>query len=244
MKIPVWVYWQGPVPEYIQLCIDTMRTACRRDPRCEFHLVSKSNLGEYLQPGTLEPSWLAIREEGVASDCVRCALLATHGGVYLDADTICLKSPSLLYSPSHVTYAVWATKVPWRAIAGYVSAPKGSPIMAEWLAQQNKAVRAGHTNWMALGEAMLTPLVKARPADGRVIERRIVLPIDIDSNVEAFFRPGDWLDHILPETVCFGLNHSYMTSRHPHEMRMSLRDMGTSKLLIHRLLSYANETLR
>lgn len=237
MKVPVWVYWEGPAPEYIRLCLATIREACARDDRCEFRLVNKATYRQWIPAPHPTDAWFGIAEQGIASDCVRAALLERYGGVYLDADTICLKSPASLWDPSSLRYCVWATKTPWRAVAGYLAAPASHPSCSLWVAKQAQLLACGKVGWMSLGEVPLTEAIGKHQQSCSVFERRLVLPIDIDSQVEAFFRPGDWRDYVLPETVAFGLNHSYMVSRHRGAMLTSRTGWRLSSLLIHRLLA-------
>lgn len=240
MTTPVWVYWQGPMPEYIRLCIDTMAHCCAADVEAEFHLVNKANFHEFVPEGTVNERWRDIPEEGVASDCVRAALLSEHGGVYLDADTICLQSPRLMCEAGRLVYSTWQLP-PRRAIAGYLAAPRYSSIIRDWLAAQNEILENDFDSicWLSLGERLLTPIIDRHADEATWVDRRTFLPIDIDASVGVFFAPEDWRAFTLPETVCYGLNHSWFMSRKPKQITAAPETWADSPLLIHQLLEHA-----
>jgi hypothetical protein len=80
----IWVYWEGKCPPFIELCWQTILlhnpTARRIGPAN----ISAMGGNDILQEAKgLSP---AIR-----SDLIRCWLLYTYGGIWIDADTICLQ---------------------------------------------------------------------------------------------------------------------------------------------------------
>jgi len=234
--VPVWCYWVGKMWPHIAVCLDSIKRCCRESA---FKLVTDDTFMDYVYRDRVHPDWRKIPEPGVRSDIIRAALLAEHGGVYLDADTICLRDPVLLATDCDLRYARWSTP-PDRVIAGYVSARPGSQIASKWLANINETVEkrgAENIGWLDIGEGCLTPVVNATPGyyhDEMLLST--VLPIEIDREVGLFFTTMDWRAFVRPSTVCFGLNHSWFVSRRPKDFE-DPEKWKDSPMLIHKLLT-------
>ena len=74
----VFTFWEGRMPEYIKLCLNTWRF--------EFVILNYANLHKYTD---LQPEIKRFTLPQIA-DCVRVHVLRDNGGVWLDADTISL----------------------------------------------------------------------------------------------------------------------------------------------------------
>ena len=88
---PVWVWYEykNAPDRYIQLNLQALR---RQAPASHFNiiLVNRSNIASYV-PDLPEAFW-RLPKPVAFSDAGRLALLATHGGIYLDADFLVLRS--------------------------------------------------------------------------------------------------------------------------------------------------------
>lgn len=234
----LFCYWEGPKPWHIAACLKSVEAQCQQG--LEFHLVTPDNIGDYLPAGTFEGRLTDLDSPARRADCVRAGLLAVHGGFYYDADTVGLMNPLPLASDHDLIYCVW-DKPPTRVLNGYVFARPGSAIAAKWLDSINAVLCKNSKDqmpWTALGEGVLTGLVAAAPAGTvRQVPRATFLPIDIDSNVAAFFKPGDPAEVIKFYSVCFGLNHSWMMHNRRELMSQSPQSFAKSSLLFHRLIT-------
>ena len=90
--LPVWVWyeWPGSGPaRYIQLNLQALH---RHAPPSHFvvRYVNSSNIHEYLP--NLPPVFWRLPTRVAFSDAARLGLLALHGGLYLDADFLVLRS--------------------------------------------------------------------------------------------------------------------------------------------------------
>ena len=87
----LWQYWEGPMPSYIKLCMETVDKHCSED--FNIQRLNESNITEYL-PELKEfenkISKLIIPHK---VDIYRIMLLYKYGGIYLDADVIVLRNP-------------------------------------------------------------------------------------------------------------------------------------------------------
>ena len=226
----VFSYWSGPIPDWIKTCLSTFRRKCMYS---KFHLITPDNCNQYVP--NLNKRWLDLHPS-VGTDCLRAHLLAEHGGLWADADTICLREPFLLihnrYKKEQFLYSRWKDG---RAIAGYVYAPKGHPVALRWRDGVDSTLRHGfNVGWGDLGEKLLTWCLNG-VADGSTweIPLETFLPVDIDREVEVLFTEQPWRDRVSIRTILFGLNHSWMMANKLEEMT---KNPAGSRLMIHKLL--------
>ena len=236
----VWTYWQGKRLPYIDVCLQSMAKACKD---VNFHLVTPNNLYDYIDKDTINPNFIKLRHPSKIADCVRAALLAKHGGWWWDADTIGIQNPLAIneqHPDASVLYMTW-TKKPRRILNGYIYMKKKTELARQWLYLINEKLKADFEScnvWLSMGEKLLTPLLDNR-TDCVEIERRLFLPIDIDSSVAKFFSTIETKSHIQKDTICFGLNHSWMFHNHKEAMEQMPKNWKKSKYLIHKLLDEA-----
>jgi hypothetical protein len=229
----IWVYWEGNLNPFISLCLKSIRHHCGSD----LQIVNDSFI-DLLPKAYVHPNWRNITELGIRSDIVRASLLSYYGGVYLDADTICLAYPDNFISDRFL-YSKWSTP-PERFIAGYVSCPENSKVAYDWLQNINNVLAEDvkKAKWCALGEGCLTPAIKGNPPEeSELVPLDTFLPIEIDNNVLEFFKPGDYRDYVTDNTFCFGLNNSWFASRKPRELTPPYQ----SNSVLHGLLRYADQ---
>lgn len=235
----VWSYWEGPMPPHIETCIASMRRVCGDD----FHLVTPANLRDYVPHGALHPNYRTMPQLGPKVSAIRAALLALHGGWWLDADTVALRHPqevNLSYPHADVLYSMWSTK-PERCLNGYIYARKHSLPACEWLRRVNYKLEYAYKRactWLVLGEKVLTELMLGDERCQR-IPLATFLPLEVDTRVAEFFEDRKPAEYIKPETVCFGLNHSWMMHHHARDMALPRAQWPNSPMLIHRLLAKA-----
>lgn len=238
----IWSYWEGPQPQHIETCLRSMENVLGRD----FCLVTPKTLSDYISADTLHPNFRDLPQPALKADCVRSALLATHGGWWFDADTIAIQHPDSLYKllDAEAIYMVWDSP-PVRVLNGYIYFAPGSSKTTAWLESVNQSLEKGpsHPSWCSLGEGVLTDLLYEANGAAQV-SRAAFLPIDIDSNVDRFFTPTDPTEYIKDSTVCFGLNHSWFMYHHPREMSVPKEEWRNNPLMIHRLLQWSEEQVR
>lgn len=201
-------------------------------------LIDDAEWMKILPKNYVHRNWTKVRELGVRSDIVRASLLSHFGGVYLDADTICFKHPKEKFMSEKFLYSTW-TRPPLRCIAGYVSAPKLCPVALCWHNNIKDILEEdlSKVKWCALGEGCLTPAIQNWNQFTKKVHLSTFLPIEIDNNVQEFFRDGDYRNYITDHTFCFGLNNSWFASRMPAELNSPF-NKGT---ILHGLLRYAEQ---
>lgn len=237
----VWTYWEGPIPPYIDVCLKSLN---RVSVGCHFTVVTPQNVWNYVPRDSLdiELVFSKLKEPAHHADCIRAALLATHGGLYVDADTVGIRRLDTLANKLGVTHVVWPTP-PRRIPNGYIAASPGSAFAARWLDEVNRRLHdLTEFTWSEFGEQIITPLIDnyfKREATQTTL--KTFLPVDVDSDVERLFSTKRFEDEIAPETVTFGLNNSYMMAEHADLMTCEVTKMRRSKLMIHRLLVDAHD---
>jgi len=227
----VWTYWEGPMPSHIAVCLGSMKMVLGQDLTVLGLDTAKEAVGD-----RLNPNWLKLSRPALRADALRAALLATYGGWWWDADTIALRKPDCLsVENASVLYTTW-TKMPVRVLNGYIWFAENSSIAVKWLNSVNAALEyPENIDWTAIGEKLLTGLILGKSTAVKV-SRRMLLPIDIDSDVKHFFEHRDLRTYLSHDPVCFGLNHSWFMYHRPKQMAI---ESWNDDLLIHQLLKHA-----
>lgn len=231
----VWTYWEGERWPHIDVCLRTMEEVCHTS-RLSFQCVTPENRDE-LVGDVLHPNYKLLPQPALKADCIRAALLYKYGGWWLDADTILFSDPTVpnsLYPEANAIYMVWDNP-PRRALNGYIYMHSRCWFAESWVNRINHELETDHEaiGWCGVGETLLTPMLTGNLGAVQ-ISRRFFLPIDIDSSVEEFFKPGDWRTLVDPGAIAFGLNHSWFVYHKPQQMRPEA--WHNSDLLIHELL--------
>jgi len=84
----IWAYWdKGALSPFSQLCMLTWK---KKNPGWDIELLSKDTWREYVPPSDL-PNRFEELPPRLASDCLRLALLARYGGVWMDVSILLTK---------------------------------------------------------------------------------------------------------------------------------------------------------
>jgi hypothetical protein len=91
MKPYLWLYWEGNMPAYIQMCKETIYEHCSKSFNIVF--LGKDNIDEWLPE--LEEKKLDFTKLKIAQrvDFYRILLLYKYGGLYMDMDIIVMRDP-------------------------------------------------------------------------------------------------------------------------------------------------------
>ena len=125
--LKVFTYWDKPadMPAYLRLCLATWRQHGGIE---DVTLITDENLHQWIAPDTLD--WEALADYPVAQrkDAIEIAVLARHGGLFLDVDTIMTSPPHSIFRHMDrfdiTLYGYHLAAVGTRA---------GSPVVARWL---------------------------------------------------------------------------------------------------------------
>lgn len=123
----VFAYWDQPenIPAYLQLCLATWHARGGINQIC---LVTDINLHNWIAEGVLDLEALSEYPIGQRKDAIEIAVLARHGGLFIDVDTIFASPsramPEILVDSEIALYGFHL---------GFVGAQPESPVVYRWL---------------------------------------------------------------------------------------------------------------
>lgn len=155
-KPAIWLVWTGnnPLPDILSLCLASVRLHNSAD--FEVIVVTPENLREYVDPHPAY-KYLSLVHR---SDYLRCLLLHNHGGVYLDMDTIGLRSLARVYAEladyDLVTYdgAIWGEVF---GIGAFGPTRRGSVLTRGWSEAVERLLDRRHDDLAAFRKRDLNP---------------------------------------------------------------------------------------
>jgi hypothetical protein len=203
----VWSYWEGPRPEYIKICIESMARYCP-----SFTLITPDNVREYLSESDINPVWRMRKEIAHRADCARVAIINKFGGLWVDCDTVFIRPIDQFKSEVEGFDFVYSRWKSGEYLNGYFYGSKGNPVAGEWLAGINAFLKTGKPGeWTSLGEKILGPIMRSGKYSKscKEIDRRTFIPINIALIPHVFFEPVHYSSFITDDTVAVGLNHSW-----------------------------------
>lgn len=211
----VFTYWETPknqqIPAYIVHCLYSIQHKCYDD--FKVHIITPELADKYLENTGLHENWKRLGSIAQRADCIRIAVINKMGGIWIDADTIFIKSPISIFE--HITDFIDFIYMRWndgRIMNGYFAGKAESAFMKEWLKYVNLGLSEITTlHWTSFGEQILTTLAYKEQFEKSILEidRRIFLPINIDKIPNIFFEDVDYKYFLKDNTVAVGLNHSY-----------------------------------
>lgn len=225
MRNKVFTYWEGEMPAYIQLCLNTLAKANGN----RLVILTPDNLNQWL--GGLHENWQKIPVIASRVGAIRAAVIYQHGGWWCDADTIAVKA----HPPTPATFSY----LQWRygsVLNGYFGAPAKHPTTEHWLHAINVLLRDRFDHiqiwWRTLGEILLTPAVLS--CGGRILPLETFLPVDFHKDPEVFLRNG--VIGTTNQTITIGLNNSWLQEHAATELERP----WNKDILIHKILRYGD----
>ena len=160
----VFQFWEGPIPAYIRLCLETVER--RYDPK-ERVLLSKANLEEWCPTCDRllrEDPWFAALHYPHLSDFVRVEAVMRHGGAWLDADFVMLRRLDLLWRTVEDRKCFMYLHDEWGPTNGFFMSKVGGFTVCQWWemmhAVRRNLERNGVTSpgWTVFGNEQLRAL--------------------------------------------------------------------------------------
>lgn len=134
---PVFTFWEGPLPEYIKVCMETWKFP--------YVVLNYINLHEYTDFNVKKAKRFSMPQ---FADCVRVHVLRDNGGYWLDADTVMLSSElptvDVLGNPKDRSHTI-----------GYLHTEKDSDMYCRWAEYQDTIISNPNSpySWDILGNA-------------------------------------------------------------------------------------------
>lgn len=212
--LTVWVYWEGPRPQWIEACWRTLAAAA---PQVRL-----------LDAQSFDRLWDRDRDIQLArlqvahrADFIRAFLLARFGGMWIDAD--CLVMQPLLPVLEHLrTHAFVAHRERVGLVSNaFIAARPGSAIAAEFYRRVCAVLRTRRPlGWNGIGAVPLTAVLEENRGDWYELPCERVQPI-CWSTPELFFAQRSAAEHASAfddKALCYMLSNGAVktySAKHP-----------------------------
>jgi Glycosyltransferase sugar-binding region containing DXD motif len=217
------MFWEGPCPAYIQTCLETAR---RHHP--DVRLLDRAAFGDlWLEDREISLDHLGLHH---VADFARVYLLRHYGGLYIDADTIVMRSLAPLIEAAAVHGFIG-----YREPQGYISnnfmaARADDAVIADHYARIVARLRDPRPlDWLEIGSDMLDQAVQHHGADALMLPTRSIMPLAwhdsaqlaiarSDHDHAAHFYPHSWVWMLSNNTIkghpetqhLFEMNHDLL----------------------------------
>lgn len=165
----VFCFWEGPMPEYVELCMRTWNFP--------YILLNYHNINDYVKIDIKKAKRFTLPQ---ISDIVRAHVLKKYGGYWLDCDSIVLgQLPNVNIMGDPITREI---------SIGYLQTAAHTDMYEKWVDYQDKVYLKDEMpplNWALMGNAFLDGYVKDN-LDITIGNRELCFPeiymIDIDDD--------------------------------------------------------------
>ena len=178
----VYTFWEPreKIPYYLRLCMETWKKFL---PNATIIVLDYKNIGEFLD----------VRELGLNlfsgklslpqfADAIRIALLAKHGGVWLDLDTIILSSDAEKYflpDKKHRTI-FFSYKEDNFCQMCFINTPPNAVCMNLWRESIREKIwnlsHATNVKWDFIGNSFIDEYSLTHPEEFKLLDRQIAMP--------------------------------------------------------------------
>jgi mannosyltransferase OCH1-like enzyme len=188
MDLPIWLYWEGDKPEWINACHRTIFYHVR-----DVRLINPASFNALRdRDQEIDLSMLCIAHR---ADYIRVFLLAKFGGLWIDSDCIVMKSLQPLINLLKDYDFITIRERQGTLSNSFIGAPVNSKIANAYYNIVCETLRSGHPiEWLTIGSHALTSAINSTEANWYEIDVSYIQPI-CWSNQEAFFAIRDNEEH-------------------------------------------------
>jgi hypothetical protein len=201
--LPVWTYWEGPMPDWISQCLETVR----------WHAPALRVLGPHEFDVLLDRDRdidLSSLHVAQRADFVRAFVLMRFGGLWIDADCIVQQSLSPLLAQLREFDFVAHRERQGLFSNAFMGAASDSVVARRFYDAVTARLRSRKPlTWIALGNEPLSEVLGATPVHWLELRTEQVQPV-CWSQPEAYFRQGNDADHersFDAEALCYMLSY-------------------------------------
>ncbi len=181
----IWMYWEGPMPAYIELCYQTVLAHNKH-----VRLLNRAMFDElFIVDRDINIDQLALNHK---SDFVRAYLLKHYGGLYLDADCIvmCNLEP-LLTLTEQADYVGYCERQGTISAGLMVSVAHGEVITEHYRSVCERIRQGGPFEWLDLGAWPLARALAKYPQRHHLVPTEMIMPIYWGRSEEFCIRRSD-----------------------------------------------------
>ena len=178
----VYTFWEPRerMPFYLQLCMETWKKFL---PNATIVLLDYKNINELLDVRELGLNLFSGRFTlPQIADAIRVALLAKHGGIWLDVDTIILNSDAeKFFLPDEKHRTVFFGNVEHRSChIGFINTPPAAMCMNLWREFIRERIwnlkPSTPVTWAFFGNNFINDYSAKYPDEIEILDRQLVLP--------------------------------------------------------------------
>jgi len=200
----VWQFWEGPVPAYIDLCLETVR-AHAPQVRC----LDGAAFAELRTEPEIDLTRLMVQHQ---ADYIRAYLLNTYGGMWLDADCVVFADLQPYLDALRVSDYIGYRDNFDGIQSGLMVSRAGGRIIGLHYAKVVDFLASGQElQWLSIGQWPLdNALVEVSWQGYLQLDRRTIAPIGWEQT-EAFFverTDEEHAEHFVAEAHCYMLSNS------------------------------------
>ncbi len=176
----VFTFWEPEekIIPYLKLCMETWE---KNLPGYKIIVLNHQNIDQYISKEILNISILKRLPLMMQKDAVMVAVLKTHGGIFMDADTIVFKDINHLVQKLDKTEMIM-----FSTHCGFVTARKNSFVLNSWLQEiqqkleliENKSINIAHLGWDYLSNGPLVKVIGDIIFKSNFITRPIIILIN------------------------------------------------------------------
>ena len=182
MNLFVYTFWEprGSIPVYLQLCMETWKKFL---PNATIVVLDYKNIGEFIDVRELGLNLFSGRFTlPQIADAIRVALLAKHGGVWIDVDTIILSPDAKKYFlPDEKHRTIFFGNPQTRIVhIAFINTPPATMCMNLWrefikeqLWNLNPTTSVG---WDFLGNKFINNYSRKYPDEIEIIDANLAMP--------------------------------------------------------------------
>jgi hypothetical protein len=202
-KLPVWFYWEGQRPRWIEICHET--------------IVANSTEARFLTPESFNELWTTDRDINLSrlyvahrADFIRSYLLAKFGGLWVDADCLVMRKLSgLLEKLGEFDFLAHRERGGFFS-NGFMGAKKDSLIARELYKRICRFLRENRRiSWLEIGSKPLTDILHKTDAPFLELDCEQIQPV-CWSQPEKFFALGSDAAHernFNQNAICYMLSN-------------------------------------
>ncbi|WP_156678447.1 glycosyltransferase [Sphingomonas profundi] len=167
----IWLFWEGPRPPFIDLCIETIR---RHHP--DAVLLDRAGFERLRRHDRDLPiDGLSLNH---LSDYVRAYLLTFHGGLYLDVDCILLRPLGPLLDMAAVHGFVGYREPQGYMSCNFMAARMGDRVARDHYARVAARIRQGAPfRWLDLASVQMEAAIAAHGGHALLLPTAAIMPL-------------------------------------------------------------------
>lgn len=200
----VWTYWEGPCPEWIRACLNSISNSA-----ANVRVLTPESFDRLRdRDRDVDLSRLQIAHR---ADYIRVFLLHRYGGLWVDADCLVMQSLEPVLAKVKECDLVGHRERSGLASNGFLGARAGSPLAARLYERVRDTLRSGRPlGWTTIGSEPLSALLSREATGWHELPCRQIQPV-CWSEPEAFFAQRETAGHekeFDAEAICYMLSNT------------------------------------